>query len=154
MQLPQANAGSGAPEVDEGLTLLRFDDLVLKEHPDWATESDKFGKSDDGQRYHFVFTVLDESRQVVYGDDGDEINVEAVTRTATGAKSNFAAHMKGLLTPSEFALWSANQPFDGSVLPGRVVMGNIENNKSGWPQVAAVLPAPKAKKASSAVAAE
>lgn len=144
--LPAANKGSGAPTIEDGLCLLRFDDLVAKAHDDWATDKDKFGKPDDGQRFHFSFTLVDASRQVVY-EEGEPIEVEAVTRTATGSKSNFAAILKGILTPQEFALWEADQPFDGSKLQGRIINASIGHNKSGWPQVESTLGEAKAKKA-------
>lgn len=141
MTLPTANAGGDAPEVEDGLALLRFDDLVLKEHPDWAG-TDKFGKADDGRRFHFLFTLLGEDREVVYSEDGDPIDLEALTRTATGEKSNFAAIMSGILTPQEFAAWqaaTADDPFDGSAAQGRVVNGKIAHNKRGWPYVESVI---------------
>lgn len=145
LALPKANTGAGAPPVEDGLCLLRFDDLVLKEHEDWATDSDKFGKPDDGQRYHFQFTLLDEDRSVVY-HEGDPIELEALTRTATGSKSNFAAILEGILTPQEFALWQADQPFDDSTLRGRIVNGKVAHNKSGWPFVESVIGIAKDKK--------
>lgn len=141
MTLPTANSGGDAPEVEDGLALLRFDDLVLKEHPDWAG-TDKFGKADDGRRFHFLFTLLDEGREVVYTEDGDPIDLEALTRTATGEKSNFAAIMSGILTAQEFAAWqaaTADEPFDGSAAQGRIVNGKIAHNKRGWPYVESVI---------------
>lgn len=145
--LPVANKGGNAPQVEDGLALLRFDDLVLREHEDWAG-TDSFGKPDDGRRFHFVFTVLDEDQAVVY-QDGDPVEIEATTRTATGEKSNFAAIMSGLLTPQEFAAWQAateDDPFDGSALPGRIVNAKIAHNKKGWPQVESVIGIAKPKK--------
>ena len=145
--LPTANAGGDAPEVDDGLALLRFDDLILKDHPDWAG-TDKFGKADSGQRFHFIFTLMDEDRAVVYTEDGDPIELEALTRTATGEKSNFAAIMSGVLTPQEFAAWQAateDEPFDASAAKGRIVNGKIAHNKRNWPFVEAVIGIAKVK---------
>lgn len=145
--LPTANAGGDAPEVDDGLALLRFDDLILKEHPDWAG-TDKFGKADSGQRFHFLFTLLTEDREVVYTEDGDPIELEALTRTATGEKSNFAAIMSGVLTPQEFAAWQAatpEDPFDASAAQGRIVNGKIAHNKRNWPFVESVIGIAKVK---------
>jgi hypothetical protein len=152
--LPTANAGGDAPEVDDGLALLRFDDLVLTDHPDWAG-TDNYGKPDSGQRFHFVFTLLvPTTREVVYKEDGDPIELEALTRTATGERSNFAALMSGLLTPQEFAAWQVatdEAPFDASAAQGRIVNAKVAHNKKGWPFVEEVigiaLPAAKKTKA-------
>jgi hypothetical protein len=150
--LPTFNTGAGAPEVEDGLALARFDDLVLKEHPDWAG-TDKFGKADDGNRFHFLFTLVDEDHAVVYDpeSEGDPIELEALTRTATGEKSNFFAIMSGLLTAKELAAYqaaTADDPFDGSELPGRVYNVKIAHNKRGWPFIEDVISVAKPPKAS------
>ncbi len=137
--LPVANKGAGAQEIDDGLAIGRFDDLVLREHPDWAG-TDKFGKEDDGSRFHFCFTLVDEKGAVLYDEAGDPLEVEATTRTATGEKSNFAKHMRGLMKPTEFAAWqAASDEFDGSFLAGRFVNLQISHNSKGWPQVETVI---------------
>jgi hypothetical protein len=142
--LPTYNTGGNAPEVEDGLALWRFDDLVLKAHPDWATESDKFGKPDDGQRYHFIGTLVDEDGAVIYdpNSEGDPIELEAVTRTATGEKSNFFAMMSGLLTAKELAAYQAatpDDPFDGSALPGRVYNIKVGHSSKKWPLVEQII---------------
>lgn len=153
--LPQANQGGSAPEIEAGLTPLRFDDLLLKPHDDWAGV-DKFGHDDDGQRYHFCFTALDEEGKVLYdpNSEGDPIELEILTRTATGEKSNFAKTLKGILTAAEFTAWQANEPFDGEGIKGRKVMGMVEHNKKGWPNITAVLPAKMSKAEKAAALAE
>lgn len=139
MQLPIANAGGEAPKVDDGLALVRFDDLVLKEHPDWAG-TDQYGNADDGRRYHFQATLMKSKTEVFYPDEEDPdskpIQLDATTRLATGERSNFAAHMAGILTAKEFAAWqaaTAEDPFDGSALPGRLLNVKIAHSKKGWP---------------------
>src|SRR5688572_4410170 len=83
LNVPKKNTGGDPPEVEPGLTLLRFDALVQKSHPDWAGV-DGFGKDDDGERFHFQVTVLDSDRKPLYGEDGDPIGIEAMTSTSTG----------------------------------------------------------------------
>lgn len=146
MTLPTANAGGDAPEVEDGLALVRFDDVVLKDHPDWAGK-DKFGKDDNGQRFHFLFTLLDEGREVVYTEDGDPIELEALTRTATGEKSNFRAIMAGILTATELAAWIDATPENPVTLDleGRILNVKIAHNKRGWPFVEAVVGIAKTK---------
>ena len=142
--LPTKNKGQGAPDIEDGLAVLRFDDLRLVEHPDWAG-TDKYGHDDDGTRYHFDFTVMSEDgSEVVYATvegvpTGDPLELDATTRTSTGEKSNFYAILSGILTAAELKQWddaTEDAPFDGSHLQGRLVHGKVEHNKKGWPFVA------------------
>lgn len=142
--LPVKNKGGGAPEVEDGLVVLRFDDIRLVEHDDWAGK-DKFGHDDDGRRYHFDFTLMsDDGSEVVYGivdgePTGEPVELEALTRTATGEKSNFYAILSGILTAAELKQWdeaTEDSPFDASGVQGRLVNGKVEHNKKGWPFVA------------------
>ncbi len=145
--LPAANRGGNVPTVEDGLAVVRFDDLVLKEHVAWAG-TDKFGKEDSGERYHFMFTLADEAHDILYSEDGDPIELEALTRTATGEKSNFAALMQGILTAQEFAAWQAateTEPFDGSAAQGRFLNVKIAHNKKDWPFVESVIGIAKKK---------
>lgn len=144
--LPAKSAGAGAPQVEDGLAILRFDDLTKISHPDWAG-TDTFGHADDGERYHFQFTLLDEAHAVQY-TDGDPIELEAMTRTSTGEKSNFFAYLSAMLTPAELAQYNeatADNPFDGSMLQGRVLNAKIVHNKKGWPQIDAIIGIAKPK---------
>lgn len=141
--IPTANAGGDAPEVEDGLALVRFDDLELRNHEDWAG-TDKFGKADNGDRFHFLFTLMASPTEVAYdpASEGDPIELEALTRTATGERSNFAALMGGILTPQEFAAWQAatkDNPFDGSATKGRLLNAKIAHNKRGWPYVESII---------------
>jgi hypothetical protein len=152
LNLPAANSGAGAPEVEDGLAVLRFDDLVQVAHPDWAG-TDNYGKPDDGSRYHFKATLMQASEETkgayvpAYDDEGDSIDLEMMTRTATGKKSNFRAGLEGVLTPQEFALWEANTPFDGDDIKGRLLNGKIAHNKNGWPYIEQFLGPVKVSKA-------
>lgn len=137
MQLPKANKGGTAPAVDDGLAIVRLDDIVERAHPDWAG-TDNYGNADDGARYHFLGTLVDGDRAVVYAE-GEPIELEAMTRMATGKKSNFREHMEGILTPAEFAAWDADValPEDPKFGPvqGRFVNVKVEHNKNGWPLI-------------------
>ena len=139
---------SSAPEVEDGLALGRFSDLLLKEHTDWATEKDNFGKADDGRRFHFLFELVDEKHETIYAD-GDPVEVEKLTRTATGKRSNFRAAMEGLLTPAEFQQFLAatpDKPFNGKAVRGRVYNIKIAHSASGWPYVEDIIGIAKAPK--------
>lgn len=133
---------SEIPEVADGLALSRFDGMAIEKHPDWATESDKFGKPDSGDRIRFEWTLLDEETgAVLYGEDGDPVVVNQLTRVFFGAQSRTYALLKGILTKAELALVDAKEPIDSDALIGRINNLNISHNEKGWPQIDAVIPA-------------
>lgn len=144
--LPTRTAGAGAPEIEDGLQLARFDDLKIVKHPDWAGIDD-YGHNDDGQRYHFQFTMLDKDdpNHPVLDDsssEGDPLELEALTRLATGARSGFRKHLSKLLTPAELAAYDAATPedqFKADFLPGRIVHVSVTHSKGGWPQIESVV---------------
>lgn len=138
MQLPKSNKGGSAPEVEAGLAVVRLDDIVERAHPDWAG-TDNFGNADDGARYHFLTTLVEGADRAVVYAEGEPVELEAMTRMATGKKSNFRAHMEGILTAAEFAAWDADQPLpeDAKVGPiqGRFINVKVGHNKNGWPLI-------------------
>lgn len=139
---PTPTAGAGAPQVEDGLALARFDDIRLVEHEDWAVEKDAYGNKDDGRRYHFVFTLMENKTTEAYGEDGDPIQLERLTRTATGKRSGFRAVMQGILTPAEFEAFlsaTADAPFNGNKVKGRVYNVKVTHSSGGWPQIEDVI---------------
>jgi hypothetical protein len=150
--LPVAKKGAGAPEVEDGLALWRFDDLILKEHEDWAG-TDQYGHEDDGQRFHFVGTIVDtdgaEEYAIIDGENsGDPLELEAVTRTATGEKSNFRKILSGILTAAELKAWdeaTEDAPFDGSAAQRRIINVKIGHSKKGWPFIESTIGPAKVK---------
>jgi hypothetical protein len=135
---PTPNGASSAPQVEDGLALWRFDDIRLVEHEDWAVDRDAYGNKDDGRRYHFVGTLMEDKTTPVYGEDGDPVELEKLTRTATGKRSGFRAVMEGLLTPAEFERFlnsTAEAPFNGAAIRGRVYNIKVGHSKSDWPHV-------------------
>ena len=154
--LPVKNSGGNPPEVEAGLALVRFDDIKQRLVEQFITESDNYGKPDDGQRLDILFTLLDEDRAVVFDerDDGSIVPVElrqakACKPGATGQNSNFYEYLSGLLTVEEMALWevaTADKPFDGSAMQGRIYNVKIGHNKKGWPQVDTIIGIAKEKK--------
>lgn len=149
---PTSSAGS-APEIEDGLYVATFNDIYMKVHEDWAQERDKFGKVDDGTRFHFNFTILDaEGKPVMLeGAEGpdDTLDLEALTRNMSShEKSSSYALLKGILTPVEFQLWLAStpeEPADLSAVGGRKVNVQVSHNAKGWPQIEATLGPVKAK---------
>ena len=144
---PTATASS-APKVDDGLAIARFDDIKLITHDDWAG-TDQYNNPDDGRRYHFQFTLLDDKHEEIFGDDGDPIVLEALTRLATGKRSNFRAIMESLLSTAEFQQFlsaTPDNPFDGAAVRGRVYNVKVGHSASGWPNIADVVGVAKAPK--------
>ena len=159
MNIPAPTSAAGSPpNIEDGLYVVRFDDIEYRQHPDWATEKDKFGHPDDGGRFHFIATVLDDERQPVMlaavkeevDDPTEEFTLEAMTRNMSShEKANSYALLKGLLTPVEFQLWlasTADAPADLSAVGGREVNAQVTHNTKGWPQIEAFL-GPAKKKA-------
>lgn len=152
MNIPAPTSSAGpAPVIEDGLYVVRFNDIVLKPHPDWATEKDKFGKPDDGNRFHFIGTVLDEKRQPVLlidvkpdaEDPTEEFDLDAMTRNMSShEKANSYDYLKGILTPAEFQLWldsTPEAPADLSAVGGREVNVKVGHSSKGWPLIEAFL---------------
>ena len=161
MHIPAPTSSAGeAPQIADGLYVARFNDIYHKVHEDWAQEKDKFGKADDGGRFHFSFTLLDEDRQPVMLDDAespdDTLDLEAMTRNMSShEKANSYALLKGILTPAEFAAWLASTPeapADLSAVANREVNVQVSHNSKGWPQIEATLGSAKPRKAAPAKA--
>jgi hypothetical protein len=153
--LPIANKGAGAPEIEDGLALGRFDDLRLVPHDDWAG-TDQYGNPDDGQRFHFMFTMVEPDGAVIYAvvngeNTGDPLELEGLTRTATGKKSNFRKFLAGILTPAEMTAWdnqTEEDPYDFSAVQHRIVNVVVAHSeKSGWPNIAGTVGPAKIKAA-------
>ncbi len=156
MNIPAPTSSAGtAPEIEDGLFVARFNDIYHKVHEDWAQERDKFGKPDDGGRFHFSVTVLDEDRKPVLLEDAegpdDTLDLEAITRNMSShEKASSYAFLKGILTPVEFQLWlasTAEAPADLSAVSNRAVNIQVSHNTKGWPQIEAFLGPAKALKA-------
>jgi hypothetical protein len=156
MNIPAPTGGaSEAPDIEDGLYVARFNDIYHKVHEDWAQERDKFGKVDDGGRFHFNFTILDEEREPVIPEDAetpdDTLDLEALTRNMSShEKATSHALLKGILTPIEFQLWLASTkeaPADLSAAGGREVNVQVSHNSKGWPQIEATLGPAKPRKA-------
>lgn len=149
--IPGPGSGAGAPDVEDGLAVVRFDDIRERHVPAFVTDKDNFGKPDDGNRLDFMFTLLTEDGEVAYGDDGDPIELrqaKACKPGSTGPKSNFREYLSGILTPKEMAAWEAStpdDPFDGSAIPGRKLNVKISHNGRGWPEVETVIGIVKGK---------
>lgn len=151
---PTSSAGS-APEIEDGLYVASFNDIYHRVHEDWAQERDKFGKVDDGGRFHFNFTILDEDRNPVVPENAEDptetLDLEALTRNMSShERAGSYALLKGILTPAEFQLWLAStpeNPADLSAVAGRHVNVQVSHNGKGWPQIEATLGPAKAPKA-------
>src|SRR5690348_1916466 len=138
--IPGLTAGN-PPPVEDGLALVRLDSISIEEHPDWAG-TDSYGKADDGRRFHFTGTLVDETGAPVYDpndDSGDPISLERLTRVATGKRSGYREQMTAIMSKAEFAAYeeasSKGEKYDASAIFGRVYNVKIVHSKSGWPQI-------------------
>ena len=161
MNIPApTSSGGSAPQIEDGLYVARFNDIYYKVHEDWAQEKDKFGKADDGGRFHFSFTILDEERKPVLLDDAEDpdetLDLEALTRNMSShEKANSYALLKGILTATEFAAWAASTPDSPADLSGvanRHVNVQVLHNDKGWPYIAQTVGPAKAPKVAPAKA--
>lgn len=156
MNIPApSSSASSAPDIEDGLYIASFNDIYYKVHADWAQDRDKFGKADDGGRFHFNFTILDEDRKPVLlegaEDPTETLDLEALTRNMSShEKATSYALLKGILTPVEFQLWlasTADSPADLSAVGGRHVNVQVSHNLKGWPQIEATVGPAKPPKA-------
>jgi hypothetical protein len=78
---------------------------------------------------------------VVYSPDGDPVELDALTRRATGERSGAYALFSGIATPVELAAYKAGtltaEMAQGMI--GRLVNGKIAHSKKGWPQVEQII---------------
>lgn len=165
MNIPNATQAQGdPPAIEDGLYVGRFNDVLVRVVESFKTEKDQFGKPDDGTRYDFDTTVLDEDRNPVLKEDAEDPDDTLNLRQAKSVKS-FSSHekansyfyLKGILTPAELALWEASGKGDAEAdarwaaaaakVNGREVNIQVSHNDKGWPQIEAFLGPAKPLKA-------
>jgi hypothetical protein len=154
MNIPAPTASQGAiANIEDGLYVARFNDITHRIVEEFKTDKDKFGKPDDGGRFDFMATILDEQRQPVLlmdvKDGVEDPTLEFDLRQGKSVKvissderSNSYALLKGILTASEFAAWlasTAENPVDLSHVAGREVNVQVGHNEKGYPQIDAFL---------------
>jgi hypothetical protein len=140
----QPTASAAAPNIEGGVFDARFDGAELVDHPDWAGPG-KFGKADDGRRFHFNFTLM-QGDEPLY-DEGEPVTLEKVTGTNLNPNSKTVPAavkvLKGLLTTAEFAGFQAGQAPDSDGLVGRRCQLIVSIKENGWPNVDDVMGAKK-----------
>lgn len=161
--VPTQNASS-APEIEDGIYVARFNGVSSRVVEQFITEKDRWGHADDGTRYDFNTTILDDDRKPVLlpdaegPDDTLDVNrtAKSVKAISNGEKSNSYMYLKGILTPAEMNLFLAAGKGDeqadamwaaaAAKVDGREVMVQITHNDKGWPQIEAFLGPAKARK--------
>jgi hypothetical protein len=145
LNIPSPTMGTNAPEVPDGLAVVRFADIRERFVESFVTDKDNYGKPDDGWRIDFVFNLLDEDGEIAYTEGGDPVEIKqskACRRGNYGTRSNFREILGGILTAKEIAAWensSEDDPFDGESIVGRLLDVKIAHNKRGWPEVETVV---------------
>jgi hypothetical protein len=156
MFIPAPTASGSIPEIEDGLYVARFNDITQRVVEAFKTDKDKFGKPDDGVRFDFSATILDDEGQPVLRSDAEDPDQTLDLRQAKSVKvfssderSNSYFYLKGILTPGEFQSWlnsTPENPVDLSGVAGRLVNVQVTHNDKGWPQIEAFLgPAKKGK---------
>jgi len=170
MNIPNNQAGTGnPPQIEDGVYPVRFEDIETRVVEAFKTDKDKFGHPDDGTRYDFVCTILDDDRDPVLLADVQE-GIEdpdeefVIKRTAKsvktfsgGEKSNSYYYLKGILSSVEMSLFQASGKGDEQAdamwaaaaekLAGRILMMQVSHNDKGWPQIEAFVGPAKPLKA-------
>lgn len=142
-------AGSGeAPQIEDGTYAADFIAASSEAHPDWATDKDRFGKPDTGDRIRWDFTVFDQ---------GDAIPLNKLTRVGGfNTKSKTVPHevkiIKALMTKKEFSAFAeeieATKTAEDrlavvntalELIEGRSCQVEVENNDKDWPQIVSVI---------------
>lgn len=130
-----------APNVEPGICDARFDGVAVK----FITG----GMYGDGDRFEWAFTLLDDDGEILY-DGGDPVELTGLTSTSTNVASKTqpraVRYLKALMTPAEFASFEAGEGIDEKSLLGRTVQVEVAIKDNGWPTIANVLPARKARK--------
>lgn len=120
------------------------------------------GQFGDGERFEWAFKLLDDDGEIMYEDReenpnfGDPIVVTGLTSLSTNILSKTTPravrYLKALMTPGEYAAFEAEEGVDADALIDRKVQVEVAIKDNGWPQVANVLPARKARRSRAAAA--
>lgn len=142
-----SGGGAGAPSIEDGIHDFRFDGVSAVVVEQWKKAEGNWGKPDDGRRFSWDFTLLDEQGDVVYDDDADPIEINKKTSTSTNTKSKTVPAavkiLRALMTPAEYAAFDQGDTPDSDTLVGRTVQGLVSHNDNGWPQIDEFMPARK-----------
>jgi hypothetical protein len=135
-----ATTASGAPDIEAGLYDARFDGVTKK----FITG----GQYGDGDRLEWMFTLLSDDGQVLY-EGGDPLQVPGLTSLNLNPQSDKSVGVKWLraiCNPAQFAAFSAGEGLNEDAIVGATVQVEVRIKANGWPYVALVLPARKARK--------
>ena len=134
-----------APDIEPGLYDARFDGVAVK----FITG----GQYGDGDRFEWSFTLLDDEAAVMY-DKGEPVEVTGLTSTSTNVlsktKPRAVRYLQALMSPGEYGAFVAGEGVDEKSLLGRTVQVEVAIRDSGWPAIANVLAARKARPAKAA----
>jgi hypothetical protein len=136
-----------APLIDPGLCDATFVGVSVK-----RIEGGNFG---DGDRFVWAFQLLDDDGEVIYEERedhdryGDPVIIDGLTSLSTNTKSKTqpraVRYLKALMTDAEFAAFVDGADVEAETLIDRKVQVDIGIRDNGWPTVANVLPARKAR---------
>ena len=128
------------PEVEPGLYDAKFNGVIKK----FITG----GQYGDGDRLEWTFTLLSDEGDVLY-DRGEPLTVTGLTSLNLNPQSEKAIApkwLKAMASPEAYAGFSAGNGLNEEDILNAAVQVEVRVKANGWPYVALVLPARKARK--------
>src|SRR6187549_1407188 len=125
-----------APDVAADIYDAKFEGVTTK-----FIEGGQYG---DGERYVWLFTLLDDDGSVLY-DKGDPIQLDALTSMSLNRNSKTQPkalrYFYAVASPEERAAFDADEEVDMDALIGRKAQVEVAIRDNGWPTIVNVLPA-------------
>jgi hypothetical protein len=144
---------ASAPDIDPGLRPALLTGITQVAHPEWAGPN-KFGNYDNGDRWHWEFTLLDDDGQPAY-EDGDPVTITQINSATFNTKSDKSKNALWVkaVAPDVFRSVDAGLAPTAEQLENLPCMILVEIKENGWPVVTNVLPPLKKSKRAAPVAA-
>jgi len=127
-----------APDVEAGFYDARFEGVSKK-----FIEGGIYG---DGDRYIWLFTLLDDDGEVLYDEKTrDPIQVDHMTSLSLNKNSKTKPKalrvMNALMGDAAYTEWvDGESALDTDALIGRIVQVELYLRENGWPSIASILP--------------
>lgn len=159
--MPVLNATSksaAAPDIEGGLTAGLYDAKFMG----LETKFIEGGQYGDGDRYVWPFTLLDDDGEPLLNtnEESDDFMKPVIADGLTSLSLNTQSkttpkavrYLKALCTAEEYAAFEDGEGVDTDALIGRKAQVDVSIRDNGWPSIANVLPARKARRSAGASA--
>lgn len=125
----QITIAEGTPDFEPGSYALVLIDVQERSFPEWATEKNKFGKPDNGDRVEWTWGAPDD----------DTLTISHLTSPATGPRSTMFPILVALLGADKVI---PGLKFDTSSLIGKKAIVTIGLSDKNYSKVISVGPMP------------